>query len=103
MGIFWDYFRKTLRFPLIWRPGPLAQLAKGGAEALDDTRGHIAWLRDQFTPETCDTTHLEHFARARGLRRWPSETDDFWKRRVVLAYEFYRRGGTKPAPGRAAR
>lgn len=96
MGLFWDYFRKTLRFPLIWRPGPLAQLAKGGGEGLDQTRSDITWLRDQFTPETCDTDHMAAFARSRGLRRWPSERDDFWKRRVVLAYEFYRRGGTKP-------
>jgi hypothetical protein len=95
MSVLWDYFKNTLRFPLILKPGALAQMAKGGAGELDSARGDVLWLRDQFLPNKCDDDFINDFAESRGIRRWPDEPDDFFKDRVVRAYLFYMLGGKK--------
>ena len=94
MSLFWDYFKNTLRFPLIWKPGTIAQLAKGGAQALDIAKDDITWLRKQFMPSECDLEHLQNHAEARGLKKFRLEDDEFWRNRVANAFMFYKMGGT---------
>jgi len=93
MSIFWKYFKDTLRFLLIWKPGPLAQMVKGGALALDQAREDELWLRDQFSPERCEDEFLEQFAKSRGITRAPQEPEDYYKNRIRLAYIWYILGG----------
>lgn len=93
MSLFRDYFKKTLRFKLIWKPGPLSQMAEGGAEALDQAREDALWLREQFLPEICEPEYLKNFARSRGIKRYSRETDEQYKARVVLAFTWQLLGG----------
>lgn len=81
---------------MIWKPGPLAQMAEGGAESLDQTRKDELWLRDQFVDSKCGPEQLEKFALARGLKRLPSESAEVWQARVVNAWFFWKLGGTLP-------
>lgn len=91
--MFWDYFKKELRFPAIFRPGPLAMLADGAAGLLDTVREIIIQLRDQFFPLLCETEQLKRFAAARGIVRAPLEAEDYWLSRVKFAYLFWAMGG----------
>lgn len=93
MGLFWNYFRKTLRFPLIWKAGPIGVLVEGGAKCLDMAREAILWLRDQFLPTKAETQYLEEFAVSRGLRRFPDEAEINWHNRIKFAYRFWKKGG----------
>jgi len=93
MGIFWDYFRKTLRLPWIQKPGPLAMLTDGGATSLDPARDDILQLRDQFSPERCEAAFLANFARSRGIVQSPMELEDHWLARIRFAYQWWARGG----------
>ena len=96
MSLFWKYF-KSLNFPLILKGGALAKAVMGGAESMDQARDDTFWLRDQFLPKKCDVEYLSEFAGARGLSRWPYETDDIFRQRVTLAYIFQKTGGRKEA------
>lgn len=93
MGIFWTYFRDTLKFPLIGKEGALAQVAQGGAAVLDDVREVMVWLRNQFNPETCDPDRLAGFAASRGIARHRLESDGQYRARVVHAYAWQLLGG----------
>lgn len=93
MGLFWDYFKKTLRFPLVWKPGPLGIVAEGGAGALDQAHGDERWLRDQFLPTEAESQYLNDFAKSRGLTRFPEETDTAWYTRIKTAYVYWKSGG----------
>lgn len=97
MGLFWDYFRQTLRLPFIQAPGPLAMLADGGADALDAVRADSLTLRDQFFPSRCDDAYLVRFANSRGIVRAPLEPDEHWLERVRYAYRWWSRGGRESA------
>lgn len=97
MGLFWDYFRKTLRWPQILVPGALAMLAEGGAACLDATRDVILQLRDQAFPSRCETVNLDRFAASRGIVRSPLEPDDHWYGRIRFAYLWWVRGGRESA------
>lgn len=92
-GRFWTYFRGTLAWPLIWRPGPLACIAEGLARVMDDVLADILWLRDQFSPATCEDRFIPHFARARGIRRHSLEGDARFAARVRKAYAWQLLGG----------
>lgn len=94
MSLFWQYFKNTLRWGLIWKPGPLSAVAEGGAAVLDQVRDHELWLRRQFFPELCEAGYLGKFAMARGLQRMPHETDAAWRSRTSNAYFFWKAGGT---------
>ncbi|OQY20069.1 MAG: hypothetical protein B6I36_02170 [Desulfobacteraceae bacterium 4572_35.1] len=93
MGLFGEYFKKTLR----WLPsaslGPLAVLTEGIALALDSAREHVLWLRDQFLPALCDDESLEHFARSRGITRASMEIEEHYLGRLRSAYLWWARGG----------
>ncbi|MDY0349060.1 MAG: phage tail protein [Tenuifilaceae bacterium] len=93
MSGFWEYFRDRLRYPLIQGEGALPVLVRGGAGALDDARNAVVWLRDQFSPDRCDGQFLDRHAASRGIRRWPEETDAFYRARVCYAYAFQALGG----------
>ncbi len=93
MAVFWKYFRGKLRFSLIWSPGPLAALAKGGAAMLDEARDAVLWLRDQFIPERCEQDYIGRFADSRGIVRGLLETDAYYNARVRLAYQWWVQGG----------
>lgn len=93
MGVFWEYFRTTLRFIPILRPGPLAALAEGGAAALDNGRETALWLRDQAFPERCDLELLDTFAAGRGINRFEFELDAQFYGRVRAAYAWHIMGG----------
>lgn len=95
MGLFWNYFKDGLRWPLIQRAGALAALAEGAARTLDQAREDILWLRRQFHPATCEEAFLDRFGQARGLVRRPGESAERWRTRVVLAYAFQRLGGSQ--------
>lgn len=97
MGLFWTYFRDTLRLPFVRGQGPLAMLAEGGADALDDARDVISLLRDQFVPFRCEAIYLARFARSRGIVRSPLEPEEHWLARVRFAYHWWSRGGRASA------
>lgn len=95
MSVFWEYFKKTLRFPLIWSDGYLSLLVKGGAMVLDQAREDILEFRRQAMPESCDSQYLDHIAASRGVTRWENEPDDFWRRRVGRAMDFNCKAGKR--------
>lgn len=94
MSLFWDYFRKTLRWVPVWNPGPLSAIAKGGAFAMDQARTAVLWLRDQFVPERCDDDYLARHAACRVItRQHYRETDGQYRFRVAHAYDWHLKGG----------
>jgi hypothetical protein len=93
MGLFWDYFKNDLRWPLLFRAGPLSCLVEGASTALDASRTVISSLRDQFLPALCEDRFLVRFANSRGIVRGALETDAGWNARVKTAYLFWSRSG----------
>lgn len=93
MSIFKEYFFKTLRWPLIHRVGPLAALVEGLARAMDEVRGDIIWLRDQFNPWTCDAGMIAKHAESRGISRHPAESEAGYRERCIRAFAWHRLGG----------
>lgn len=94
MGIFWEYFRKTLRWAPIWKEGSLSAMVKGASFALDIARTAILWLREQFVPEKCIDDHLPSHARSRGIpARHYRETHDQYRNRVSLAKLWHEKSG----------
>jgi hypothetical protein len=94
MSLFWDYFRKTLRWGPIWKDGVLAAVAKGGAVGLDEARDNILWLRGQFMPDTCITEYLAKHAAGRVISsQHYRETIDQYRDRVVNAFAWHEKGG----------
>ena len=95
MSLFFDYFRNTLRFPLIWKDGVLARLVKGAALTLDKAREDVLAVRPQAMPETCDLEYLVRLGDGRGVQQWPTELNDFFRTRVSSAYDFFMLGGKR--------
>ena len=93
MGVFGEYFFKTLRWPLSHRPGPLAVLVEGLARSLDEVRGDIIWLRNQFNPMTCGQDRIPAHAASRGLTRHATESDNRYRDRCIRAFAWQRLGG----------
>jgi P2-related tail formation protein len=93
MGVFWSYIKDTLRWPLIFRPGPLSAVLEGLARVFDEIRGDMVWLRDQFSPATCDEEQLSAHAESRGINRYPLESQEQYHRRVLKAYAWNTLGG----------
>ena len=92
-GVFWRYFRDTLRLPVTLVGGALAMLAEGASGTLDVVRAVCLSLRDQFFVETCEDVYIARFARSRGIVRSPLESADGYSARVRLAYLWHKRGG----------
>ncbi len=95
MSVFYEYFKKTLRFPLIWADGYLSLLCRGGAEAMDQSKEDISGLRRQALPEFCDKKYLDIIAAGRGVSRWKTEPDDLWRNRVSRAMDFNFKAGKR--------
>ena len=94
MSVFWKYFKDKLRWLLIWNKGPVSAVVKGMAYTLDACREDIFWLRNQFSPATCDDKYVVAFARSRGIKRAaPEIDDDLFRARVIYAYAWQRMGG----------
>lgn len=93
MGLFWAYFRDTLRLPFILVGGPLALMAEGASICLDTVRSVIISLRDQFFSDRCDDVFLANYAQSRGIVRAPQEPEEHWLYRVRFAYYWWSRGG----------
>ncbi len=85
----WKYFRDELRFPLIQDVGPLAQVAQGGANMLDEVRELVYWLRRQINPETCEDAYVNNHARSRAIQRGPQESWQAYRARVTYAVAFH--------------
>jgi hypothetical protein len=101
MGLFWTYFKDTLRLPFLAAAGPLAMLAEGASQCLDTVREVMFDLRDQFLPARCEDVNLERFAASRGIVRGPLEPEEHWQVRVRLAYHWWARGGRESAMAEA--
>jgi len=93
MGLFWHYFRDTLRPTFIQTSDALALLAEGSARLLDDVRDIIITLRDQYSPTRCEPANLSRFAASRGLVRHALEPEEHWLARISFAYHYWARGG----------
>ncbi|MCP3942226.1 MAG: hypothetical protein GY710_12170 [Desulfobacteraceae bacterium] len=94
MGIFWQYFKKTLRWAPIWEDGPLSALVKGASFTLDTARTSILWIRDQFLPEKCDEEYIPMHARSRGIGvKHYRETHTQYRNRVTMAKVWHEKGG----------
>jgi len=90
---FWKYFRDSLRWPQIWRPGPLSAVVKGLALHMDDVREDIIWLRRQWNPATADAEMIARYGESRGIIRWRFDTDESYRRRVINAFAWHKLGG----------
>lgn len=97
MGIYWRYFRDTLRWPLLLAPGPLAALVEGAASALDAARQLILDLRDQFYPARCEVELLPQHAKSRGIVRFVVEPEAVYQERVRNAWLWWRKAGRAAA------
>ncbi len=95
MSLFFDYFKKTLKWRPIQDPGPIGAVVRGGALALDTVRDSILWLRLQASPETCEEQFLSFHAAARGIIRRRHESITQYRTRVVNAYAWQLLGGKR--------
>lgn len=93
MSVFWKYFHDTLRWPAIFRPGPLSALVKGLALYMDDVRADMLWLRRQYVPARCDEDLIARYGESRGIVRWRFDTDESYRRRVINAFAWHKLGG----------
>lgn len=92
MGVFWSYFKDSLHWALIQTSGPLAVLAEGLARYMDDVREDIFWLRDQYHPATCDESLVPYHGESRGITKYPGESADQYRTRVVKAFVWQKIG-----------
>lgn len=93
MGIFWSYIQDKLHWPLIFRPGPLSAVIEGLARVFDDVREDMVWLRNQFSPVTCEDEQLPAHAESRGILRHPLETQEQYRKRCLKAFAWNMLGG----------
>ena len=90
---FWRYFHDKLAWGQIFSPGPLSALVKGLAASLDQARLDMILLREQFSPETADTSLIEGFGASRGIIRTRLDTDETYRKRVENAFVWHKLGG----------
>ena len=95
MSLFFDYFKKTLNWLLIQKPGAIAAIVHGGAMALDTVRDKILWVRLQASPETCEDEYVAAHGAARGVFQRQGESLEKYRARVVRAYVWHLLGGKK--------
>jgi hypothetical protein len=94
MGLFWNYFKHTLRWAPIWPAGALSAVTEGAAASLDDVRENELWLRSQFVPEKCMDSHLAAHALSRAIdNQHYRETSSQFRTRVSLAKAWHEKGG----------
>lgn len=93
-GLFWSYFRERLAWPWIFRPGPLAVIARGLADYLDTVREDIRWTRDQWIVTTAEQELMQGYGASRGAPRTRHDDDARHRSRVERAYAWHAMGGT---------
>ena len=93
MSAFWRYFRDTLAWPLIHRPGVLQSLVKGLGQSLDGVREDALYFRKQWFPALCEGKLVPAHGTSRGLTRHPKESAEQFRTRVVQAYRWHLLGG----------
>lgn len=97
MGLFWSYFKGTLRLPFLFGAGPLVVLVQGAARSLDEVREIILGIRDQFLAARCEDANLTRYGGSRGITRSTLEPKAYWTARVRYAYHWWARGGRQSA------
>ncbi len=90
---YWQYFRDTLAYPEIQRPGPLALLAEAEAREHDLLFALGENVRDQFLPELALQESVALFGSSRGVPRHYIETDEQYRKRVVQAFAWQKLSG----------
>ncbi|NPV38290.1 MAG: hypothetical protein HPY78_03330 [Brevinematales bacterium] len=81
---FWEYLIEILKYPL--RGKAFESLFKAISTTFDQLKNDIYLLRKQFIPFLSD--HLLRFAEERGIDRFPYETEENYKKRILFAYTF---------------
>ena len=90
---FWKYFRDTLAFGLISRPGALAVLVHALARTLDTVRRDVLWVRAQFVPPTAEEDYIPLHGDSRGAPRTRFDTSARYRTRVERAAAWHKLGG----------
>lgn len=93
MSLFFDYFKKNLKWYFIQKAGPIAAVVHGGARALDTARERILWMRLQAYPDTCDDQFVAVHGEARGIFQRQNESIEKYRIRVIKAYAWQLLGG----------
>lgn len=92
---FWQWFRKTLRWPFLLVGGPVGLICETLARAADTVLPDIQWFVAQFNPATCEFSYVDKHGAARGLVRHFRETPDMWRRRVCAAFAWHKLAGVR--------
>ncbi len=92
-SLFFDYFKDKLRFLLFWKENPWWPVFKGIAKSLDQAREDIKWVREQYSPSTCDPKFIQYYGESRGIKQFPFEEPDQFSNRVNLAYQYWKSAG----------
>jgi hypothetical protein len=90
---FWRYFRDTLAFGLIARPGALAVLVHALARTLDTVRKDVLWARAQFVPPTAEEDYIPLHGDSRGAPRTRFDSAARYRLRVERAAAWHKKGG----------
>lgn len=92
---FADYLWGLL--PRIYKRKPDSDVQKwvgSLGQTLDDAKAAIFLTRRAWLIATASGEALDNHGRSRGLPRYPGESDDLYRRRLLAAYEIYVLGGT---------
>lgn len=92
-SLFFNYFKDKLRFFLLWKENAWWPVIRGIAHSLDQVRDDIKWVRDQYSPATCDDEFIELFGESRGIIRFPFEEKAQFSQRVNEAYDYWKSAG----------
>lgn len=90
---FWTYFHDKLNWLPIFKPGPVSAIMKGLALHMDEVRHDILWLREQWNPVTCEEDLVAKYGQSRGILRNRFDTDASYRKRVVSAFIWHKKGG----------
>lgn len=81
---FWEYLIAILKYPL--RGQSFEALFKAISTVFDRLKNDVYYLRQQFVPLISDS--LLRFAEERGVQRFPYESEEAYKKRILFAFQF---------------
>lgn len=90
---YWPYFRDSLGYPQIQRPGPLALIAEGAADEMDRLYQAGMKVREQFLPDLAETESVGIHGQSRGVHRHHLESGEQYRTRVINAFPWHRLAG----------
>ena len=100
MGGFADYLwfllPRPLRHPSGLAASEIGRLVDVLGGLLDDARDAGFQVRRAWFPQTAAGAALDLHGAERELIRWPGESDDAYRARLVAAFELHQAGGTIP-------